>query len=303
MAAQGVADSPYFEMVRRVRKTGEETADRTGVGTISLPGQTAVYSLRGGRLPLLLTKRVPVRMVFEELMWFLRGETDAKLLAAKGVHIWDANATREFLDARGLGDNEAGDLGPVYGAQWRGTSENSVDQLSEVVRQLKEEPTSRRIILSAWNPVDNDRMALPPCHGPAQFIVRGTKEKPVLHCCLTQRSGDLGLGVPFNIASYGMLTHLLAQMAGMEAGTLTHFIGDAHIYLNHRVALREQERRLDTQDFAGRFVRAMGDDPVTFRVKDGVALDTVADLEALAWDDVAVDNYHPMSAIKMDMAV
>ncbi len=239
-------EAQYLHLVAAIIAAGETRGDRTGTGTRSRFGAQMRFSLRDGRLPLLTTKRVFWRGVCEELLWFIKGCTDARVLADKGVRIWDGNGSRAFLDKAGQGHRQEMDLGPVYGFQWRHFGAKYVDahtdytgkgadQLADVVRLLREEPTSRRIILSAWNPVDLSQMALPPCHVLSQFYVSAAGE---LSCQLYQRSADMGLGVPFNIASYALLTHLLARVSGLKAGELVHTIGDAHVYLNHVRPLR-----------------------------------------------------------------
>jgi thymidylate synthase len=236
------------------------------------------------------TKRVFWRGVVEELLWMVRGHTDARLLAAKGVHIWDANGTREFLDSRGLAENPEGELGPVYGYQWRTSGQgNNVDQLQNVVDLIRSDPASRRIVMSAWNPVDVPKMALPPCHVMAQFYVHNDDDDDGrLSCMLTQRSADLGLGVPFNVASYALLTCLLAKITGLEPGELVHSIGDAHVYENHVEPLREQ----------------LGRTPGTFpTVVLPAHLREIADIERLEFTDIGLIGYNPQSTIKMPMAV
>jgi thymidylate synthase len=209
----------------------------------------------------------------KELLWFIRGETDNALLQAQNVHIWDGNASREFLDSRGLVNRAEGDLGPIYGFQWRNfggeypanhdsnsnsNSKKGVDQLQSVIDALKDpaQRTSRRLIVSAWNPCQLDEMALPPCHVLMQFhVTHGT----LLSCSLYQRSGDVGLGVPFNIASYSMLTHLLAHHCGLEAYEFIYHLGNAHIYDDHVEALKEQLKR-EPYDFPQIAIRALHED-------------------------------------------
>lgn len=205
------------------------------------------FSLRDGLFPLLTTKRVFWRGVLEELLWFIKGSTDAKELQAKNVHIWDGNSTREFLDKNGFQDRKEGDLGPIYGFQWRHygaeykTSSDDytaqgIDQLNEVIRRIRTNPNDRRIVMSAWNVIDLPKMALPPCHCFVQFYVADGE----LSCQLYQRSADMGLGVPFNIASYALLTCMIAHVTDLKPGDFVHTLGDAHIYLNHLEPLQEQ---------------------------------------------------------------
>lgn len=226
----------YLKLVRKIISKGEKRDDRTGVGTLSLFGTQLKFDLREG-FPLLTTKRIFFRGVVEELLWFLRGSTNTKELSSKGIHIWDDNSTREFLDSRGLFDYPEGELGPIYGYQWRNWGG---DQLLNVLHQIKEDPNSRRIILSAWNVGELEKMALPPCHIMAQFQV---EKNQYLNCSMYQRSADMGLGVPFNIASYALLVHLIARSTNLEVGTLTMSFGDTHIYLNHLEGMKIQLER------------------------------------------------------------
>ncbi|XP_052870570.1 thymidylate synthase-like, partial [Anopheles cruzii] len=240
----------YLQLIREILAKGCKRDDRTGVGTVALFGSQLRYSLRDGTFPLLTTKKVFFRGIAEELLWFIKGSTNAKELQAKGVRIWDGNSTREFLDSCGFTDREEGDLGPVYGFQWRhfgakyktchdDYSGKGKDQLAEVIDKIKNNPTDRRIIMSSWNPVDISIMALPPCHCLAQFFVANGE----LSCQMYQRSADVGLGVPFNIASYSLLTHMIAHVTGLKTGEFIHTTGDTHIYLNHIDALKEQVQR------------------------------------------------------------
>lgn len=224
----------YLAMCRDIIENGVERGDRTGTGTKSRFGTQMRFSLRDGTLPLLTTKRTFWRGVAEELLWFVAGNTNANDLAAKDIHIWDGNGSREFLDSRGLSHREVGDLGPVYGFQWRhfgakykdmhtDYTGQGVDQLAECIDKIKNNPEDRRIIMSAWNPADLDVMALPPCHMFCQFYVDTKKNE--LSCQMYQRSADMGLGVPFNIASYALLTHMIAHVTGRKPGDFVHTIG------------------------------------------------------------------------------
>ncbi|XP_066998804.2 thymidylate synthase isoform X2 [Anabrus simplex] len=213
----------YLEQIQRIITCGVKRDDRTGVGTLSLFGAQMRYSLRNGVFPLLTTKRVFWRGVVEELLWFIRGSTNAKELQEKKIHIWDGNSSRQFLDSLGFTDREEGDLGPVYGFQWRhigakyvdmhtNYSGEGLDQLKEVIDTIRTRPFDRRIIMCAWNPMDIPKMALPPCHCLVQFYVANNE----LSCQLYQRSADMGLGVPFNIASYSLLTYMIAHVTGLK---------------------------------------------------------------------------------------
>ncbi|KAI4298317.1 hypothetical protein L6164_031891 [Bauhinia variegata] len=225
---------------------GTSKDDRTGTGTLSKFGCQMRFNLRKS-FPLLTTKKVFWRGVVEELLWFISGSTNAKALQEKGIHIWDGNASREYLDSIGLTDREEGDLGPVYGFQWRhfgaryidthaDYSGQGYDQLLDVINKIKNNPDDRRIIISAWNPADLRLMALPPCHMFAQFYVANEE----LSCQMYQRSADMGLGVPFNIASYALLTCMIAHVCGLIPGDFIHVIGDAHVYRTHVRPLQEQ---------------------------------------------------------------
>lgn len=217
----------YLDLVRHVLEHGEPRADRTGTGTLSVFGAQTRYDLRQG-FPLVTTKKVLFPAVVRELLWFLRGHTNIHQDdLTKHTPIWDA-----WADANG-------DLGPIYGAQWRNWGGTGIDQIAEVVQQIKRDPTSRRLIVSAWNVADLPKMKLPPCHAFFQFYVAGER----LDCQLYQRSADIALGVPFNIASYALLTHMIAGECGLTPGFFVHTMGDAHIYANHIEGLKLQLTR------------------------------------------------------------
>lgn len=219
----------YLDLMKHVLKNGEERKDRTGVGTLSVFGYQAHYDLEEG-FPLVTTKKLHLRSIIHELLWFLKGDTNIQYLKENKVRIWD-----EWAD-------ENGDLGPVYGKQWRRweAKEQIIDQIGELVEGLRNNPHSRRHIVSAWNPADIKDMALPPCHTLMQFYV-STDLK--LSCQLYQRSADIFLGVPFNIASYALLTLMLAQVCGLKPGKFVHTMGDAHLYLNHLDQAQTQIKR------------------------------------------------------------
>ena len=238
----------YLNLINNIIKNGNEINGRNGK-TRSLFGTTMRFSLENNTMPLLTTKKMAWKTCLKELFWFMRGDTDNRLLKQENVNIWNKNASREFLDSRNLNYRED-DLGPVYGHQWRhfnapyktcddSYKDKGIDQLDNIITMLKdpEKKYSRRLIMSAWNPCQIDEMALPPCHVLTQFSVNSQNE---LSCSLYQRSGDVGLGVPFNIASYSFLTHILANHCDLKAKEFVHFIGDAHIYNSHKESLAKQ---------------------------------------------------------------
>jgi thymidylate synthase len=259
-----------------VLRHGVEKRDRTGTGTLSVFGHQMRFDLREG-FPLVTTKKVHTRSVFAELLWFLRGDTNVKWLQDRGVTIWD-----EWADADG-------DLGPVYGYQWRSwpaPDGRHVDQIAQVVQQIRDDPDSRRHIVSAWNVADIPDMALAPCHTMFQFYVAPQQDGPGrLSCQLYQRSADVFLGVPFNIASYALLTHMVAQVTGLEVGDFVHTLGDAHLYVNHLDQAREQLSR------APRALPRLRLDPA------------VTDLFAFRYEHIAFEGYDPHPAIKAPIAI
>ena len=222
----------YLDLLKTVMDTGVDRGDRTGTGTRSIFGYQMRFNLEEG-FPLLTTKKLHIRSIIHELLWFIQGDTNIRYLQENGVTIWD-----EWAD-------ENGDLGPVYGKQWRrwqGADGQEIDQLGDLVEMIKHNPDSRRLMLSAWNPADVPNMALPPCHCLFQFHVANGR----LSCQLYQRSADIFLGVPFNIASYALLTHMLAHVCGLKAGDFVHSLGDAHIYTNHFEQVKTQLERTPT---------------------------------------------------------
>jgi thymidylate synthase len=242
-------EEQYLNLIKNILENGTREDGRNG-STLTIFGNTMRFSLKDGQIPLLTTKHVAVKACFEELMWFLRGKTDNELLQEKGVHIWDGNCSREFLDNINLKSYKENELGPIYGHQWRhfnakytdcktDYSGQGIDQLTELIANLRDEKTrsSRRHIVTAWNPCQLGEMALPPCHMIMQFHVR---ENKYLSCALFQRSADVGLGVPFNIASYSFLTHILASHCGLVADDFVYFMGNCHIYVEHIEALKTQ---------------------------------------------------------------
>jgi len=262
---------PYLDLMRHVLEQGTKKDDRTGTGTLSVFGWQMRYNLAEG-FPLVTTKKCHLRSIIHELLWFLQGDTNIKYLKENGVSIWD-----EWAD-------ENGNLGPVYGHQWRSWPRpdgGTIDQISEVVKTLKTNPDSRRIIVSAWNVADLDKMALAPCHAFFQFYVADGK----LSCQLYQRSADIFLGVPFNIASYALLTLMMAQVTGLKPGDFVHTLGDAHLYLNHLDQTREQLSR------APRPLPTLTLNP------------DVMDIFAFRFEDFTLSGYDPHPAIKAPVAV
>ena len=261
----------YLDLLRRVRTQGVRKSDRTGVGTLSVFGHQMRFDLREG-FPLVTTKKVHVKSIIHELIWFLQGDTNTKYLNAHGVTIWD-----EWAD-------ENGDLGPIYGAQWRSwptLGGRSIDQIREVVETLKINPDSRRMIVSAWNPADIPDMALAPCHCLFQFYVADGR----LSCQLYQRSADVFLGVPFNIASYALLTMMMAQVTGLKPGEFIHTFGDAHLYLNH---LEQADLQLSRTP---RPLPALHINPAVRSIFD------------FKFEDFTLEGYAPHPHIKAEVAV
>lgn len=294
----------YLDLANKVLKDGNERIDRTEVGTISIFGESLRFDISNGTVPLLTTKRVPLKACIEELLFFCRGDTDTKILDERGVKIWNANSSREFLDKRGLFNYKEGIGGPIYGWQWRffgakysqafadtsliDTSKiGGVDQLENVLHQLKTDPFSRRIIISAWNPVDLDKMILPACHYSIQFYVEEKNGEKYLSALFNMRSSDVFLGLPFNIASYSILLHILAKKAGMKTKEIVYTGGDVHIYKNHIDQMKEQISR-------------------TPRPFPKIHLDP--QLEYINWEYIKYSNfeligYFPYPTIKAKMAV
>lgn len=284
---QSKNEQAYLDLLRQVMSEGTEKGDRTGTGTLSHFGAQLRFDLASG-FPLLTTKKVHFKSIVYELLWFLSGSTHVDYLQANGVRIWNEWATAEQT-ARFK--RPAGDLGPVYGHQWRnyGASKrddgsynnDGVDQITQVVEQIKTNPNSRRLIVSGWNPGEAEQVALPPCHTLFQFFVADNK----LSCQLYQRSADLFLGVPFNIASYALLTHMVAQVCGLEVGEFIWTGGDCHIYQNHREQVELQ------------LTRELYTLPTLTLSPD------VNDIFAFKYEDITVDSYESHPAIKAKVAV
>lgn len=283
----------YLRLVKRVLKNGAKEVGRNGI-TYSTIGEMLKFDLKNNKIPLMTTKKLAWKTCLHELIWMIRGNTNNNYLKAHGINIWTGNSTREFLDSRGLHNLPEGDLGPIYGHQWRHYNAKyeysssdylfrGIDQLDNVIKEIKKVKetgiNSRRIIMTAWNPEQIDQMALPPCHILSQYHVVNNK----LSCTLYQRSGDVGLGIPFNIASYSFLTHLLAHQCGLETGEFTHFIGNCHIYDDHVNMLKMQVERKPFRS-------------PTLKIKN-----KHHSLKTYEVKDFKINNYKYHNKIKMDM--
>jgi thymidylate synthase len=278
----------YLRLLEHILQNGDERSDRTGVGTFSIFGTQLRFSLEHNRLPLLTTKQMFVKGIIEELLFFIRGETDTKKLEAKGVYIWKGNTSREFLDKKGLTSYEEGDMGPMYGYQWRNFSTNrdsdGIDQLQNAFDLIKNDPDSRRIMVTAYNPLVSHKIVLEPCHMFFQFYVSNGE----LSLQWYQRSVDIFLGLPFNIASYAMLTHLMAKATGTKAKELIFVGGDTHLYSTHIEQVKIQIDR-DPCPFP------------TLRIEKDI--DSIEDMENLSFDDFIIENYKYYPPIKATMAI
>ena len=290
----------YLNIIQKIIDKGVFEKGRNG-NTYSIFGESMRFSLQNGKIPILTTKKTAWKTCLKELLWFIRGETDNKILQKQGVHIWDGNTSRKFLDSRGLTLYPEGIAGPIYGSQWRyfGSSYNCFtgkpisepihpfepyDQLQFIIDQLKNPETrnSRRLVINSWNPKDIDKMVIPPCHVMCQFNVHNGNK---LSCAMFQRSADFALGIPFNIASYSFLTHLIAKHSGLEAYEFVHFIGNAHIYEEHIECIKQQLNR-EPYDFP------------TLNIK--TKRENINDYQV---DDFELSEYNCHESIKMKMIV
>lgn len=300
-------EQQYLDLIRTIMDRGTWEEGRNGK-TKSIFGSMMRFSLSDGKIPILTTKKTAWKTCLKELLWFIRGETDNNILKEQGVHIWDGNSTREFLDSRGLTNYDVDELGPIYGRQWRhfnapyitkkelrfaeGLPESEqtyynvegggIDQLQQIIDALKDptQRTSRRMIMTAWNPCQLDQMALPPCHIFCQFNVHDGDQ---LSCAMYQRSSDFALGIPFNIASYSFLTHLIAKHCGLKAYEFVHFMGNCHLYEDHVEPMKEQITRTPFQ-FPTVSIKQVRDNINDYQV-----------------DDFEIHNYQHHEAIKMKM--
>jgi len=269
-------DEQYISLLKDILKNGTKKEDRTGVGTISSFGKTMEIDISES-FPLLTLRKIVPKIFLEETLFFLGGSSDTKVLENKGIKIWTGNTSREFLDQRGLHHLPEGDMGLGYGPQWRSFGqgdpiERAVDQVSQVLQGLRDDPYSRRHVITAWNPLALPKVALPPCHITYQFVVNGDK----LDCCFYMRSNDVYLGLPFNIAQYAMLTYIFAKSCNRKPGKLVYFCADAHIYTN---AIEASETLLDKKPF---------ESPLMVIT---VPLEKVSDVFKLTSDDFQIDNY------------
>lgn len=277
-----MSERNYLLLLKNILEFGEEKSDRTGIGTISTFGSQLGFSLENNSVPLLTTKKMFLKGIIEELLFFLRGETNTKKLEEKGVNIWKENTSRKFLDMRGLKDYPEGEMGPMYGSKWRNF--NGIDQIQNALNLIKNEPNSRRIVITAYDPSASKLSVLDPCHMFFQFYVSNGK----LSCQWYQRSVDYFLGLPFNIMSYALLTHIMAKASGLEAKSLIFVGGDVHIYKNHINQVKEQLSR-NCFEFP--------------KIKINKEIKNITDIENLTFDDFELINYKCHPAIKANMAI
>jgi thymidylate synthase len=280
----------YTRLIDDILCNGNHREDRTNTGTISVFGRMISFDISNS-IPLITQKRISFKNILEELLWFCRGETDSNILKDKGVNIWNGNTTRDFLDARGLNDYQEGECGPIYGAQWRRFGESDtqkgVDQLKYVEHLLKTDPFSRRILISAWNPVDLNKMCLTPCHYSVQWYVEIVSDKKILNCKFDMRSSDFALAGCYNIVSYSILTYILAAKCDMTPGRVVYSVGDCHVYKTHLLAIKESQSRI-------------------FRPAPALVLNSsvkLKDWKDISFEDFQLIGYFPHPSVKMAMAV
>ena len=285
-------ENQYLNLIKDILDENQEFIGRNGK-TLAIFGSAMHFSLANQTIPLLTTKKLAWKTCLRELLWFIKGDTSNKNLRSQNVNIWNQNGTRDFLDSRGLYNNDEDDLGPIYGFQWRhfnakynncdsDYTNQGIDQLQEIITQLKDKSTrnSRRLIMTAWNPCQINEMALPPCHILCQFNVT---DETKLSCSLYQRSGDVGLGVPFNIASYSFLTHLIAKHCNLEAYEFVYYLGNAHIYDDHIDSLKDQLTR-NVNEFPKLNIKKINEK-----------------IEDYCLEDFEIINYNYNNSIKLNM--
>jgi thymidylate synthase len=278
-----IEELSYLSLLKHILENGSKKEDRTGIGTLSVFGTQLRFSLENNKVPILTTKKMFLKGVIEELLFFLRGDIDTKKLEAKGVNIWKGNTSRAFLDKRGLKDLPEGDMGKGYGYQWRKFG-GKTDQIKSLIQGLKNDPNSRRHLITAWNPNELDECALPPCHMMYQFYVDNNN----LSLLFNMRSVDLFLGLPFNLLSYAALTHIVAKLTGLKAKELIFVGGDSHIYLNHLEQVKLQLSRTPYEF------------PELYIDKE---FETIEEAEKLKFEDFRINNYKYYPAIKAEMAI
>lgn len=284
-----MGEQQYLDFMRDILEHGEKKSSRAG-DTLSLYGKLLEVPLMNSAdepiIPLLTTKKMSYRLIVEELLWFLSGSTDSKVLAERNVHIWDANGSRENLDKLGFTNRAEGELGPIYGYQWRNYNNEHCDQIANAITLLRNDPYSRRNLVLAWNPVQLREMVLPPCH--VMFGLSASPDKQgqpaYLDCAVVQRSADVPLGLPFNIASYGTLAHMFAQQAGLSARKLSHFVMDAHIYINQIEGCQDQLKRAPS-------------------VWPTLRLEYAPNIFEYKWGNFKLENYSPQDTITFPFSI
>lgn len=292
------SSTEYIRLVEEILKDGHESEDRTKIGTIGIFGKLITFNLENS-FPLLSIKRVMWDQVIHELLWFISGSTNHLELDKLGVKIWNKNGSVEYLESRNLQHYKVGDLGPVYGFQWRHFGEEykdcytkydgGVDQLKILINMIRNDSNSRRLMMVSWNPTDLDKMSLPPCHYSVQFYVRGDK----LDCLMSQRSADVGLGLPFNIASYALLTYMIAKITNLKPGTLKISLGVAHIYKNHIAKMKDLCDRYNSCVERGELDKLK--DPKL------IILNKQEEIEDFKFEDFKFEDYNPFEFVKLKL--